>query len=349
MYIKLKLCVILLSVLFVASCSKKMSILPQFRSIDGRYDSQFPYNNCSNQLDEIGNTIGLITSIGYYQSYLFPEDCHATLTNINRNFIKENVIEETRFNNTASGTATAIYYENNRIALLTCAHIVKFPDKIIKYYKNTENTEKYIQTIAYLIDQSTFTTIIMGGGKLEVLIADEKIDIAIVGKKISTSDPLFSTFKYPLGKASKLEWGSFVYLFGFPRGYKMVTKGIVSKDKNSKNSSFFIDAPFNRGQSGGLVFAIKDGVPNFELVGISKSAAAEFEFFLSPTSSKFDSGENYDPYYPYKGDLYIQRSEKIMYGVTHVTSTESIKSFWKSNRDYLEQKGYYLSSFFLDK
>ena len=45
---------------------------------------------------------------------------------------------------------------------------------------------------------------------------------------------------------------------------------------------FLVDAVFNRGYSGGIVLAIRDGVPNFELVGLVKSVPAEYEYVMKP-------------------------------------------------------------------
>ncbi|MCK7529466.1 MAG: hypothetical protein MZV64_73895 [Ignavibacteriales bacterium] len=48
----------------------------------------------------------------------------------------------------------------------------------------------------------------------------------------------------------------------------MVTKAIVSNPSRDESGSFLVDAVVNNGMSGGLVLAIKDGVPNFEMVGM---------------------------------------------------------------------------------
>ena len=65
-------------------------------------------------------------------------------------------------------------------------------------------------------------------------------------------------------------------------GHKMITRGIVSNTRDDKSDSFLIDALFNRGFSGGIILAIRDGVPNFELVGMAKSVSAKNEYLLTP-------------------------------------------------------------------
>ena len=86
---------------------------------------------------------------------------------------------------------------------------------------------------------------------------DEKNDIAILSKEFSTPPKLhIPVFRYPIGKARELEWGSFIYLIGYPKGYKIITKGIVSDPDRDRQGSFLIDALFNSGLSGGILLAI---------------------------------------------------------------------------------------------
>ena len=63
---------------------------------------------------------------------------------------------------------------------------------------------------------------------------------------------------------------------------------------------FMVDAMFSRGFSGGIVLAIRDGVPNFELVGMIKLVSAHSSFVLTPEK---DGGGDlvFDPAVPYTG------------------------------------------------
>jgi hypothetical protein len=154
-------------------------------------------------------------------------------------------------------------------------------------------------------------------------------------------------FSYPIGDAKKLEWGSFAYLFGYPKGYRMITKGIVSDPNRDRSGSFLLDAPFNRGCSGGIVLAIKDGVPNFELVGMAKSSAADFENILIPPED-FNISE-YDPRLPYEGDIYAKSNVVIRYGITQIISINTIIDFFERNQLYFTQMGYDFKSFTMNK
>ncbi len=96
-----------------------------------------------------------------------------------------------------------------------------------------------------------------GGGEFEVIAKDRKKDLAILGRQY-VGDPyqLIKPLKIPMGNPKDLEWGSFVYIIGYPMGHKMVTKGIISNPRDDESNSFLIDALFHRGFSGGIILAI---------------------------------------------------------------------------------------------
>ncbi|MCU0415447.1 MAG: serine protease, partial [Ignavibacteriaceae bacterium] len=153
----------------------------------------------------------------------------------------------------------------------------------------------------------------------------------------------FQVFNYPMGKAKELDWGSFVYIFGFPINYQMVTKAIVSNPGRDESGSFLVDAVINNGMSGGLVLAIRDGVPNFEMVGMIQWVPEEEENILVPKPLK--NNERYNPIVPYQGEEFVKRFSSIRYGIARVISAEKISSFLKENSTILSKKKYYLDRF----
>jgi hypothetical protein len=146
-----------------------------------------------------------------------------------------------------------------------------------------------------------------------------------------------------MGKAKELDWGSFVYIFGYPINYQMVTKAIVSNPGRDESGSFLVDAVVNNGMSGGLVLAIRDGVPNFEMVGMIQWVPEEEENILVPKALK--NNERYNPIVPYEGEEYVKRFSSIRYGIARVISSEKISSFIKENSSTLNKKKYYLDRF----
>jgi hypothetical protein len=314
---------------------------------DSKYDSEFPYKSCSTQLEEISNTVKLISCIAYYKSYVFNEEQQFTSADIKTADLKTKAVKIINYENTSSGTATVIYSEGRNVALLTCAHVVNFPDTVITYFnKDGGVLSPFIQSISLKETQSNYIPDIPERGEVNVIVTDKRNDIALVGKTLNSinSNVHISVFKYPNGKSAELGWGDFVYVFGYPMNYKMISKALVSSPDHSKGSSFLIDAVFNRGFSGGIVLAIRDGVPNFELVGLVKSVPAENEFVLKPLVRNLDVEMN--PWLPYKGDFTVEKRQSIKFGITKIIGIEAIIEFFKTNREFIERKGFYITKFF---
>jgi hypothetical protein len=131
---------------------------------------------------------------------------------------------------------------------------------------------------------------------------------------------------------------------GYPAGYQMVTRGIVSNPKVNRKGEFLIDALFNQGISGGIVLAVRDGVPNFELVGIAKSVSASYKNVLKPVHESHQ--EMYNPNIPYEDELYVKVEKEINYGITFTISIAEIRNLYYFNRDVFISHGANLDGFF---
>ena len=337
---KLALSLILINTLI--SCSKKIYRTAYPTLSDGRYDSEFPYKNCSKELLEISEAVTKVFCNSYYKNYYFAPERRITPKDINKKLLAtaDALVE---LKSTVSGTATVIYYQANRIAILTCWHVVTKPDTILNYFSFEDNpNKKYVQTISVKQKQVILVYGMPEDGVFDILLTDDENDIAILGKELKSSTfAQIPVLKYNFGKAKELEWGSFVYLIGYPMGHKVITRGIVSQPDRDKRGAFFIDALFNRGLSGGILLAVRDGVPNFEVVGITTSAAAETETVLVP-----DRNKNYDETVPYDGKIYVNNKKNINYGITKAIAAEAILSLIGENREFLLKKGFDFQDFF---
>lgn len=312
---------------------------------DGKYDSEFPYRNSSEQLEAITKSVKMINCMAFYVSYQFSQNANLRLENINTISFKERALKATYYTNTASGTSTIISNEDGKIVLLTSAHIVNFADTIITYFKNSDGRfTNQIESISIKERQTNYVPDFPLPGDVDILLLDKNLDVALLGKNYGKANAdKFDLFPYVAGTALELEWGSFVYAIGYPMNYKMITKAIVSSPNRDNNGSFLIDAVFNRGFSGGIVLAIRDGVPNFELVGLVNTVPAVSEYIVTP-----DSKENewtYNPTVPYTNNLYVKQFSNIRYGITKVTPIDMILKFIEKNQKQIENKGFYISKF----
>ncbi|MEI7664337.1 MAG: hypothetical protein WCK34_19170, partial [Bacteroidota bacterium] len=91
-----------------------------------------------------------------------------------------------------------------------------------------------------------------------------------------------------------------------------------------------------------IALAVTEVGEHFELVGMVKTVNSSHEEFLKPSSDQQRTPE----WLPYKGDLYVGKSENIQYGLNAVVPIESILDFYKKNRQELITNGYNLDRFF---
>ena len=340
-----KLLILLIPLLFFSCSTSYKSVFPTLN--DGKYDSEFPYMAASKQLEEISNTIQRVNCIAFYNSYQLKENSNLKRSDLTENSISKNLEQNIFYEKTSSGTATILSNDNGYVALLTAAHIVDFPDTVITYFSDVNGlyTDK-VESISIKENQNNYIAGFPNGSEVNILLADDDIDVALLGNKYKPSFSIsLQVFNYPNGNAKELDWGNFVYFLGYPLNYKMISKGIVSSPSYDKDGSFLIDGVVNRGFSGGIVLAIRDGVPNFELVGIIQWMPEETYSVLTPPKSL----TNYNKLIPYHGNKYVDHLKLYKYGITKVIPINIIEDFIKKNERYLIDKGYDLKNFFLKK
>ena len=308
--------------------------------IDGRYDSEFPYRACSTQLEQISETVKQITVMAHYKTYSFSLDDSVRSENVSRVLTGGKLPEPTYQDHNVAGTGTIISHSHEKIVLLTCAHVVDFPDTVATRYRDPNyRLTPYIRSLSLKSSQTSFLNEIAGTTSLEILAFDRGADLAILGQELTAQqDARIRVFSYPLGRAKELEWGSFVYLFGYPSGFRKITKGIVSLSKRPPLGSFIVDAVVSPGASGSIALAVRDGVPNFELVGIIKMIAAKTSYVLKPLWLGDDV--QYDPLEPYRGDMFVERKSEAQEGIALAIPAETILSFIEENQQRLARRGY---------
>ncbi len=335
---KLLLILALSTVLTFISCTSTETT--QSTPFVDEYTTIFPNNDVADELELISKSIRLINNLTFYKTYTFLD---STITDENLkdfDLLKRAILTNT-ISKTSSGTGTIINVSGNKVALLTAAHIVSYPDTIIAYYSTNGKRSKYIESIFYKERQKIYSDL-PEGGLLKIIAKDDKNDIAIVGNVFNKITPIrFPVFDFIFGNAKELKWGSFVYLLGFPMHHKMVTSGIVSNPNYNGTGNFLVDAPINRGSSGGLVLAIRGKAPNFELVGIVSSVPAEKRIVLTPSNPSRDI--NFLPGTVYRGEMTIEKIDGIKYGIGKIVSSEKIKTFIKKNEAQLINHGYQIS------
>jgi hypothetical protein len=344
-FILLFLCVPVL--FFIASCSSTHTFRDSNGTPvgDGKYDSAFPSGNGSDELEEISRTIHLINTIAFYKSYIFSAESKIKKEQVGSLDLEKTAVQQIYYNNTASGTGTLILEDEGLIALITVAHIVSFPDTVVSKFIRPDGTySEYIQSVSIKSKQTIYVPEFPGSGELDIAAFDKDKDLVLLAKRYPPDMTIrMPVFNYKWGSSEELNWGDFVYVFGYPMNVKLLSKAIVSSPTTG-NNIFLIDAVFNKGCSGGIVLAIRDGVPNFELVGLVRSVPAEYEYFVRPLTKEHNI--EYSPFLPYKGDVYVDKEQILRMGITKVIGIETVKEFLLENKDMLLNHGFYFRDLF---
>jgi hypothetical protein len=338
------LCCLVFLAFLAFSCSSYIYERANPALVDGKYDSEFPYRASSEVLGQISESIRTINCIGTYKTYSFDELEKVVRSDVGAQLLQTKASTAFFSDKSVRGTATVIANDGSRIAFLTCAHVVDFPDTVVAYYPGPDGKPTpIIRTVSVKIKQFNFVSPMPEGGNVDTVFLDVNDDIAVLGTFLRTQNPqAIPELHFGLGKAKELEWGTFVYVFTFQAGIKMVTKAIVSSPRKEPDNSFYIDAVLSGGSSGGVALAIRDGIPNFEVVGLVRVVPARFSYYLAPK----DTGEEpYDLDSPYTGDIFIQKRTDLEMGVTKCISAETIRKTLEEHKEAMLNQGYDCSRF----
>lgn len=350
--------ILLLSAFLMSTCTREIHKFKYDQILDGKYDSEFPLKPAAPALKEILESVRLISILTFYDSYDFNKASQLKTDILATKTWKDLATVKYGYDRPSTGSSTIIYHYMDRVVLLTCAHVVNFPDTLISYYKdNFGKDTPYIQNISIKIGQNNNMVDMPELNDFKILVLDRDKDLALVGKDLadnsyamygrglpSEGKKTIPVLSCKLGAASELDWGCFTYLVGYPRAKKMVSTAIVSSPNYDQRNSFLLDGSLQRGISGGLVLAVRDGIPNFELVGITNAVSSEVQYILQPDKN-FNVSE-WDLSRPYTGEPYVRAYQSTYYGITYAIGIETIQEFIRKNAAALSREGYELEYFF---
>ena len=219
---------------------------------------------------------------------------------------------------------------------LTNAHLVTAPDTIRYFMRDARGMEtKVLERISIKI--STSLHVVNRNGEsisAKIVRLDPEADLALLKLNIPNLMRNPSPFSRRLGKTSDLQWGNFVYIAGHPKNKMRLTAGTVSLDEDKDR--FFVDAPIRAGYSGGPVVAVRDGLPNFELVGLCRGATTETFRLLVP-NRKLNEGATLSP--DLLGHISVEEREVVEPGLGIIVGIEAVKRFLLDSREPLRENG----------
>ncbi|HEX6309618.1 MAG TPA: serine protease [Longimicrobiales bacterium] len=294
------------------------------------YQTGFPIRDTSRELERIARSIRRVAVTGYYTVYRFARADSITDAALRDARTLARARERFSFDQSKGGTATIIDLRPNGLSLITNDHVIRLPDTVIVHFPaeatNHGRGARPVESLAILQTQRRFVVGFPDPEPFTVAARDSAADLALLDVRLPNADRMTGVYVLttPMGDASRLAWGSFVYVIGFPRGQRMVTRGIVSDPGYRNDDAFLVDGLFNRGLSGGLVLAVRGDSGALEWVGIATSAAAESDDRLQPESRDVDEE---GLLLPYEGRLYFERASRIQYGITYPVSMSVVREF----------------------
>ena len=308
--------------------------------LDGKYDSEFPYRGCSAQLEEIGESVKMINAIAYYRTYTFTEEERILPSSVTKELLTAPGRHSVMSTSQTSGTATIVTCADRRVVVLTCAHVIGFPDTITSFHIGPDHhSTGFIHTISFKEKQTNYVAVFPEGGELEILAMDREQDVALLGKTFE-SDPFPAPPRLHVScrPCPRSGMGDVRLPLRISDGTQDGDEGDRQQPEQGQRRGLPCRCGVHAGIQRGVALAVRDGVPNFELVGIVKLVSGRSTYVLAPPSD--DTTPDYDPLNPYPGRVYVQKRTEIEYGIVQAIPVESVLEFIDAHRGDLAARGY---------
>lgn len=328
----------LILILLIFSACRTTEVEIRERMDSGYYQNHVESDLVRSQIKNSFKSVRRIQSTVSYRTYLFYEDDMPIRSELEGADLESVSVLNRIDNQSTAGTAiVAADADRGRVALVTAAHTVTFPDTLWHYAEGEiqgPNGRVEAVSVRESLHQFVFTD--DGIEMLELLEKDERRDLAVM-KTTQNVPPRanLEPLRIPSGDVSRLEWGDMIYAAGHPRGVQMVTQGIVSRTQHPIRS-IIMDISLNRGFSGGAVFAVRSDGSGLEWVGVITSTMGEREQYLAPAELLT---REYPEDVEYFGEVYVKTATRIYYGMTNAVDINQLNEFLQENSQSLRNAG----------
>lgn len=333
--VKRVICISMAAIIY--GCASSPHPVPVYDYSGNSYTSAYPVTDISDKLANVQQSVQRIITTVQYQVFSFGDES-VSYNDFLQKALKPFDKTSTATSQSNAGTAVSILKNNNYTVFITAYHVIESPDTVYSFRPGpNEEEQAVLNSVSIKTDNDIF---LFDGGSLialKLLAIDPNDDLALLVADNDAYDFSAPPLSIQTGTASNLNWGSLIYVFGFPLGNPMLTRGIVSSPDYDRQGGFLTDALFNHGISGGLIIASNDGYNTFEWVGMSSTASVRKRFFLvpNPTRNIF-----YHDYEAYVDTAYINKMNFINYGVSRAIPIEAILKFIYANEEKLNDLGF---------
>ena len=126
-------------------------------------------------------------------NYFFPPGNNIKQENITDSILRFASISNEVTNESVTGTSTVIYHDTRQLGLLTCAHVIDFPDSLFSYYPDGIGG---LRVVAVKIKHQIFVAGLSQGEEVSVVVEEMKKDIALLKKEITPQSEAFPCIKF---------------------------------------------------------------------------------------------------------------------------------------------------------
>jgi hypothetical protein len=299
------------------------------------YQTGFPVHDTSREIERIFRSVKRIQVAGAYTTYRFAQEDRITEAAIRDPATFRRAVESIAFHHTKSGTAVITARTLHGLHLLTAEHATRLPDTLVVYFdeprvdRASRGISRYVESVSIKVVQTNAVLDLPDNLSFRVVSSDRAHDIALIAVDLTGGENVLAApvLRARRGDPSRLVWGSFVYVLGYPRGFPMVTRAIVSDPNRRPDHSFLVDGLFNPGISGGVILAVRGETGELEWVGMARAASSHPEVLLLPETRDV---EEEGMLLPYEGRLYVEQVSRIDYGITFSVPMTRIERFLRT-------------------
>lgn len=303
-----------------------------------RYAAVFTDRPMQQSYTGLMSSVVRLTTFINYQTVVFDADSLITADELQKRDVLKMTEARIVQNESFLGTAMVAAGSENRRLLLTCAHLVSFPDTIYNF-SNRANAWGSRYLLGFSVKTGEVIQASCGSGSIQagILVLDDQRDLALLQLASEYEDQLPKAAGVQLADLQKLNIGDRLFIGGFPSGQFMMTTGILSLPAGN-TGLLLTDAPFSEGYSGAPAMVYDRQDQTFLLAGIGRSVAARTSYCLKPEKEIYEA--EYNSTLPYEGPVFVETERKPASGVTFITSSARIGDFLRENREVLRKAGW---------
>jgi hypothetical protein len=332
--------------LLLGGCGTRVLLVD--RGPQAFYQTAFPVQDTSRDLDRAFRSIRRVAYTAEYETFLFAPDAGVMEVDLEDPAILERAAERFIDLDSKAGTAVIVARSDVSMALVTNQHVVSFPEVRILFVDDDAirlpRNQRRVASVSIRREAWGILADNPELGTFAVLVRDPVRDLAVIEVRLPEWVPpsAFPRLGLQPGDPARLSWGSFVYVLGYPSGYAMVTRAIVSDPDRDLQGGFLTDGLWNEGISGGVILAVRGETGALEWVGVARAGAGTREVRLQPGSYEFLEE---DEAVLYEGPIFAESALRIQYGITLSVPMTMVRSFLDEQRAMLQRRGHDLRAY----